>query len=256
MRALKISKYPTILLLASMSSVALAGDTTIAVASNFTAAMRSVVAEYEKTSTFRVDLVFGSSGKIYAQIRNGAPFQAFFSADQAKPSALEADGLVVPGSRFTYAVGALALWTREKDLDHIDAMTLKSGHFNRLALANPRLAPYGAAARQVLQRLGLDTLTRPKWVQGENIAQTYQFVDTGNAELGFVAVSQIMYRGRVRNGAAWIIPKELYDPIRQDAVLLRSGENSQATRDFLLFFRSKKVTEIVQSFGYGSEVKR
>ncbi len=249
-------RLTTIMLAVFLSNLSLAEETTVAVASNFTAAMHSIAAEYEKASNAKVILAFGSSGTLYAQIRNGAPFQAFFSADQAKPIALEKDGMVVPGSRFTYAVGALALWSKHKRFDSIDATTLQQGQFNKLALANPRLAPYGAAAVEVLQSLQLEPSTKSKWVQGENIAQTYQFVDTGNADLGFVALAQIMCQGRVTSGSAWIVPQSLYRPIRQDAVLLRKGETSRATREFLQFVRSIEARKIIESYGYKTAVTR
>lgn len=231
----------------------IAGETTIAVASNFAPAMQAIAGEFEKSSSNKVNLVFGSSGKFYAQIINGAPFQAFFSADQAKPLALEHEDLVVQGSRFTYAVGALALWSKRSDFANIDARTLQQGEFRKLALANPLLAPYGMAAVEVLRHLGLDLATKSKQVRGENIAQTYQFVESGNADLGFVALSQITYRGVLKSGTAWIVPQALYTPIRQDAVLLHNGENSPVARSFLQFFHRDQVRGIIESYGYKPE---
>jgi molybdate transport system substrate-binding protein len=232
-----------------------AGETTIAVASNFAPAMQAIAGEFEKTWNHKVNLVFGSSGKFYAQIKNGAPFQAFFSADQAKPLALEHEDLVVPGSRFTYAIGALALWSKRSDFTSIDARTLQQGQFRKLALANPVLAPYGMAAVEVLQRLGLDVATESKQVRGENIAQTFQFVESGNADLGFVALSQITYQGILKSGKAWVVPQNLYTPIRQDAALLRRGENSPATHEFLQFFRGQQARRIIESYGYRLETE-
>ncbi|QTD53858.1 molybdate ABC transporter substrate-binding protein [Sulfidibacter corallicola] len=228
----------------------LAGEIKVAVASNFTAPMKEIAAAFERSSGHRVTLSFGSSGKFFAQIKHGAPFQVFFSADRAKPEALEKAGLVVPESRFTYAVGALALWSVRPGYVDDDSARLKKGDFRKLALANPKLAPYGMAAVEVLQNLKLKEATQAKWVYGENISQTYQFVGSGNAELGFVAVSQIMDKGRIAKGFAWIVPGELHDPIRQDAVLLKRGAHSDAARALLHFVRGEKAAQILQSYGY------
>lgn len=225
-------------------------DITVAVAANFTAAMNRIAPEFEKASGQKLVLSFGASGKFYAQIKNGAPFQVFLSADQVTPAALEKDDLAVPDTRFTYAVGALALWSAKADFIDAQANVLKMGNFNKVALANPRLAPYGAAAVEVLQRLGLEKKTQARWVLGENIAQTYQFVSTGNADLGFVALAQLMDEGRIREGSTWIVPGELHSPIRQDAVLLRKGETSAGARELLRFMREPAALAIIRSFGY------
>lgn len=242
-----------LLILACASLRAYAEELTVAVASNFTAAMKDIAAAFERESGHRVKLAFGSSGKFYAQIQHGAPFQAFFSADQAKPMALERNGLAVPGSRFTYAVGALALWSVRKDLAREGSSVLKGSDFNKLALANPKLAPYGAAAVEVLRNLNLEQATRSRWVLGENIAQTYQFVASGNVDLGFVALSQVQRDGRIERGSAWIVPAELYSPIRQDAVLLAAGADSPGTRALLQFVRGERGRAIIESHGYGTD---
>ena len=223
---------------------------TVAVASNFAAPMTDIAAAFERQSGHEVQLAFGSSGKLFAQISHGAPFEVFFSADRDKPEALERKGLAVESSRFTYAVGVLALWSARTDVPVENAEVLRQGDFNKLALANPRLAPYGAAAVDVLESLGLAEATRPRWVQGENIAQTYQFVGSGNAAVGFVALSQIMVEGIVRAGSAWIVPEPLHAPIRQDAVLLRRGASNEAARAFLAFVRSDAARAIIESYGY------
>ena len=228
----------------------LAEEIKVAVASNFTAPMKEIAAAFERSSGHRVTLSFGSSGKIFAQIKHGAPFQVFFSADRAKPEALEKERLVVPETRFTYAVGALALWSTKPGLVDDAATRLKSEDFKKLALANPKLAPYGAAAVEVLENLNLKEVTEAKWVYGENISQTYQFVGTGNAELGYVALSQTMDNGRITTGFAWIVPGELHHPIRQDAVLLKRGAHSDAARALLRFVRGEKGREIIESYGY------
>lgn len=227
-----------------------AEEINVAVASNFTSAMKEITAEFEKSSGDRVKLSFGSSGRFFAQIKNGAPFQVFLSADQAKPLALERAGLTVPNSRFTYAVGALALWSSQPGFVDNNATRLKNGHFNRVALANPKLAPYGLAAVEVLEKLRVKEATVSKWIQGENISQTYQFVSSGNADLGFVALSQIMVEGRIRSGSAWVIPAGLYQPIRQDAVLLNAGRDSAAALALLQFLSSGRGREIIESHGY------
>jgi len=227
-----------------------AEEITVAVAANFTTAMRDIVAQFEKESGNKVNLAFGSSGKIYAQIRNGAPFQAFFSADQAKPTALTKGGEAIAGSQFTYAIGALALWSAKPAFVDAEASVLKQGSFNKLALANPKLAPYGAAAVDVLKHLGLEKQTQSHWVLGENISQTYQFVASENADIGFVALSQIMDKGKIKSGSAWLVPATLYSPIRQDAVLLSKGEHSAATKALLAFVKSAEAKAIIQTYGY------
>lgn len=227
-----------------------AEDINVAVASNFTAPMAGIVQAFEQETGHHVKLSFGSSGKLYAQISHGAPFQAFFSADQSKPIALEKNGYAIPGSRITYAEGSLALWSRKADFADLEEKTLTQRPFHKLALANPRLAPYGQAAVEVLEKLGLTDTTHPKWVQGENISQTYQFVDSGNAEIGFVAMSQVFRKGEIIKGSAWVIPHELYSPIRQDAVLLEKGEQSPAALEFMSFIFSKKARDIIESYGY------
>lgn len=221
----------------------------IAVAANFTLAMKELAAEYEQQSGHEVTLSFGSSGKFYAQIKNGAPYQAFFSADQAKPAALAKDGLT-SGEPSTYAIGTLALWSTDENKVDDQADVLNTGDFNKLAIANPKLAPYGLAAEQTLQSLGLLELVQGKLVRGENISQTYQFAFSGNAELGFVALSQIMTDGEISKGSAWLVPTDLHDPIRQDAVILKSAEGHQAVRDFVTFVQSEQAKKTIHRYGY------
>lgn len=237
----------------SISSTVLADVVHVAVASNFTAAMKDIAAQFEKDSEHTVILSFGSSGKFFAQIQNGAPFEVFLSADQAKPIALEKAGFIVPNSRFTYATGTLALWSTKADFVDKNYTNLKKGNFNKLALANPKLAPYGVAAEEVLTALNLKNSTQPKWVMGENISQTYQFVATDNADLGFVALSQIMDNGIVTKGSSWIIPSELYSPIRQDAVLLKTAQNNDGAKALLKYLHSDTAQHIIYDYGYKTE---
>ena len=204
---------------------------TLAVASNFTAAMNEIVEQFEAGTEHSVRVSYGSSGMIYAQIINGAPFDIFFSADQEKPQALEDAGMILPGTRFTYAVGGLALWSKNAELDLQNGEILRHGNFNRLALANPRLAPYGIAAVETLQHLGL-------------------FVETRNADLGFVSVSQILDQGEVRDGSAWLVRADLHSPIRQDAVILRRAEQNPAAHAFINFIQGNQASSIIESFGY------
>ena len=213
----------------------------IAVASNFTHPMKALINEFKKISNHQIKVSYGSSGKIYAQIKHGAPFQLFFSADQDKPLALynEKKSLQKP---FTYAFGALALWSHNLEFKNQELQKLQSGKFNKLSIANPKLAPYGIAAMEVLENLKLLESTRQKWVQGENISQTYQFVGTRNADLGFVALSQV-----INKSTYWQVPAALYQPIRQDAVLLKANTAAQS---FLDFIASEQGQSIVKSFGY------
>lgn len=251
---MKLLKGLTALVLSySIIGIVYAEEVHVAVASNFTAAMKEVAAQFEKDSEHTVILSFGSSGKFFAQIQNGAPFQVFLSADQTKPEELEKSGFTVPDTRFTYAIGALALWSIKPDFVDEDYANLKTGNFNKIALANPKLAPYGAAAVEVLEKLKLKQTTESKWVMGENIAQTYQFIATGNADLGFVALSQIMDKGHITEGSSWIIPSELYSPIRQDAVLLKTAKDSEGAKALFDYLRSDDAQTIIHDYGYKTE---
>ena len=222
----------------------------IAVASNFSGTMKTIASEFENSSSHKVVISFASSGKLYAQIKQGAPYDIFFSADQTKPRLLEDQKLAVKGKRFTYAVGGLVLWTNNNDFKIPPDKRLISGEFNKLAMANPKLAPYGQAATEVLASLNLMDKSSQKRVLGENIAQTYQFVATGNAELGFIAASQLTELQRNDTGQSWIIPKTLYSPINQDAVLLTRAKDNPIAQAFLTFFTTKKVQAIIAADGY------
>lgn len=232
------------------ATAAQADQVMVAVASNFTAPMNAIAAEFARDTGHQARLSFGSSGKFYAQIRNGAPFQAFLSADDETPARLEREGLTQPGSRFTYALGTLVLWSAQPGVVDTRAEVLRQNRFNRLAIANPKLAPYGKAAEEVLTGMGLLDSLSAKFVQGENIAQTWQFASTGNAELGFVALSQVMTNGRITGGSAWIVPGKLHTPIRQDAVILNPGKGNPAAAALMQYLKSDKARAIIKSYGY------
>lgn len=227
-----------------------AGEVQVAVAANFTAPAQQIAAEFERQTGHRAALSFGATGKFYAQISNGAPFEVFLSADDTTPAKLEKEGQTVAGSRFTYAIGALALWSAKTAFVDAQGEVLQSGSFKHLAIANPKTAPYGAAAIETLTRLKLLDAIQPKFVQGENIAQTFQFVSTGNAELGFVALSQITKDGKLTGGSAWIVPGNLYEPIRQDAVILARGQDNPAAAAFMDYLKTPRAHAIITSFGY------
>jgi molybdate transport system substrate-binding protein len=243
-------KHLLALFLLLSAAGARADEVQVAVAANFTAPMQAIAAAFGKDTGHKALLSFGSSGKFYAQIRNGAPFQVFLSADEDKPAKLEQEGLTALGTRFTYATGQLVLWSAEAGLVDGNGDVLKKGAYAHLAIANPKLAPYGAAAMEVLKQLGLLDAAQPKLVQGENIAQTYQFIASGAAELGFVALSQVMKDGKVTGGSAWIVPRNLHAPIRQDAVLLAKGKGSAAALALVNYLRSEKAKAIIRGFGY------
>jgi molybdate transport system substrate-binding protein len=247
---MKMKKWLGFMLLSAFILCAEAKPVHVAVAANFSHTMQSLVTEFEKTSDYHIALSFGSSGKFYAQIKQGAPYELFFSADQAKPEALQQDGLVIIGSRFTYAIGRLAVWSARPDFVNKIEIKLKQGSFNKLAIANPKLAPYGAAALDVLRDLRLIETTQLKWVRAENVAQTYQFINSGNADLGFIALSQLMGRNKVMEGSYWLVPDSRHRPIKQDVVLLRSGEKSLGAKAFLAFLHTDKARDIIAMFGY------
>lgn len=232
------------------NTTALADTVQIAVAANFAAPIEAIAPVFEKQTGHTTMVSTGATGKFYAQIQNGAPFEALLSADETTPAKLESEGLAVAGTRFTYAVGRLVLWSAKAGVVDKEGKVLKTGNFAHLALANPKTAPYGAAAVEVLNRLGLFKLLEPKFVQGENIAQTQQFVATGNAELGFVALSQVQKGGRLIGGSAWLVPGDLYAPLRQDAVLLTKGKDNPAAVALIEFLKSDKAKGIIKSYGY------
>jgi molybdate transport system substrate-binding protein len=227
-----------------------AGEVTLAVAANFTAPMRMIAAAFKADTGHDAKLAFGATGAFATQIRNGAPFDVLLAADDETPARLETDGFAAPGSRFTYAVGALVLWSARAGYVDAQGQVLARGDFERIAIANPKLAPYGRAAVQAMQHLGVYDKLQPRIVQGENISQAFQFVATGNAALGFVALSQLTQDGRIAKGSAWIVPASLHAPIRQDAVLLARGKDNTAARALLEFLKGDKARGIIRAYGY------
>ncbi len=245
-----LSQVLTGLVFAVSSLASQSAEVQVAVAANFTAPMQKIAAEFEKDTGHKVLLSSGATGKFYAQIKNGAPFEVFLAADDETPAKLETEGDAVPGSRFTYAIGKLMLWSAQPGYVDDQGAVLKKGQFQHLAIANPKTAPYGAAAMEVLTHLNLLDAVQPKLVTGENIGQAHQFVATGNAELGFVALSQVMENGKLTGGSGWLVPLELYEPIRQDAVILAWGKEQPAAKTLMEYLKGEKARAIIQSYGY------
>jgi molybdate transport system substrate-binding protein len=236
----------TALLLALASEVQ-AGDTTVAVAANFTEPAKEIAQLFQSSTGHRAILSFGATGQFYAQITQAAPFQVFLSADEKTPKKLVDDGLAVGDSLFTYAIGKLVLFSTNPTLV-TGEQTLRDAKFNKIAIADPAIAPYGAAAVETMKKLGLYETLAGKIAQGADIAQAFQFVDTGNAEVGFVALSQVVARS---GGSRWIVPANLYNAIRQDAVLLRGGVDNQAAEAFVTFLKGPEAGKVMEKYGYG-----
>ncbi|BDU54889.1 molybdate ABC transporter substrate-binding protein [Limnohabitans sp. TEGF004] len=242
------------LMLAAASTLffvaAQAREVTVAVAANFTAPMQKIAKAFEQDTGYKAQLAFGATGKFYAQIKNGAPFAVLLAADDETPARLEKEGLAIAGTRFTYATGRLALWSKRPNLVDDKGEVLRSNSFNKLAIADPKLAPYGMAAMEVIHKLGVQANVVPKLVQGESIGQTYQFVSTENAQLGFVALSQISVDGRITQGSAWVVPQHLHAPLKQDAVLLNAGKDNAAANALLKYLQGDTAKAIITSYGY------
>jgi len=233
------------------SGAALAASTHVAVAANFTEAAKEIAAAFKAKTGDDAVLSFGASGQFYTQIKQDAPFEILLSADDARPKKLVEEGLGVADSRFTYAVGKLVLWSQSADLVKGED-TLKSASFGKLAIANPIAAPYGAAAIETLEALKLYDALQSKIVQGESISQAFQFVETGNAELGFVALAQL---AKVTSGSRWLVPQNLYSPILQDAVLLKKGAANEAATAFMTFLKGPQARAIIEKYGYSVDSK-
>lgn len=227
-----------------------ADEVTVAVAANFMAPLQKIAAAFEKDTGHNIVAVYGSTGKFYAQIKNGAPFDVLLAADAQTPARLVQENAAVAGSQFTYAVGRLVLWSAKSAVVDDQGEVLKKGGFAHLALANPKLAPYGAAGLEVMKALGVQDALQPKIVSAENITQAHQFVSSGNAQLGFVALSQVLKDGKI-GGSAWMVPAHLYAPIRQDVVILDKGRGKPGAEALVKYLQGRKARAIIESFGYG-----
>lgn len=226
------------------------GEVQVAVAANFAATFQKIAAGFQADSGHKAVLISGSTGKFYTQIKEGAPFDVLLAADDETPRRLEEEGHAVKGQRFTYAKGKLVLWSMKAGVVDAQGDVLRKGAFKRLALANPKLAPYGAAAIEVLKAVGVYEAAMPKMVQGDNIAQAYQFAATGNADIGFVALSQVASPDKPAQGSWWVVPQKLYTPILQDAALLKKGESNPAASALLAYMRADKARAVILSYGY------
>jgi molybdate transport system substrate-binding protein len=241
------------LALLAAAATARADNVQVAVAANFAAPMQRIAAEFEKETTHHAIVVSGATGTLYAQIHNGGPFDVLLAADSATPKRLEAEGLAVPGSAFTYALGTLVLWSALPGYVDGAGDVLRQGPFRHVAFANPKLAPYVAAALEVIDSLHLSEALRPKLLTGESVAQVAQFVATGSAEVGFVALSQVATPGQTMVGSYWIVPARMYSPIRQDAVLISRGATSPAARALCAYLKGAKARELIRAYGYALE---
>jgi molybdate transport system substrate-binding protein len=233
--------------LALGAAPAMAADTQVAVAANFTEPAKEIAAAFKAKTGHTATLNFGASGQFYTQIAHGAPYEVFLSADAERPQKAEQDGLAVAGTRYTYAVGRLVLYSKTPGLVDAKGAVLKSDKFTKLAIAEPAAAPYGQAAVETLQKLKLYDVLAPKIVKGSSITQAYQYVATGNAELGFVALSQVINEP---GGSRWVVPAADHTPIEQQAVLLKTGEKNEAARAFLTFLKSPAAIKIIKRYGY------
>lgn len=238
------------LALAGASFAAQADEVSVAVAANFTAPMQRIAADFEKATGHKAQLVFGSTGKFYAQIKSGAPFQVLLAADDETPTRLVKEGDGVAGSQFTYAIGKLVLWSPKPGFVDDKGEVLKSGRFEHLSIANPKLAPYGLAAVETMKALGLADALQPRLVTGESIGQAQQFVVSGSAELGFIAFAQIHKDGKLIDGSYWLVPGKYHSPIRQDAVVLDKGKGSAAATALMGYLKSDAAKAVIKAYGY------
>ena len=245
-----MKRLSTLILTLLAIASAHADEVQVAVAANFTGPMQVIAVLFERDTGHKASLAFGATGKFYAQIANGAPFEVLLSADDETPARLIKEGQGVAGSAFTYAIGKVVLWSADPKRIDAKGEALKKGGFKHIAIANPKTAPYGAAALQVMRKMGVVDNLKPLFVQGENISQTYQFIVSGAAELGFVAYSQVIKNGQIGSGSGWVIPGNLYDPIRQDAVILAKGKDKPAAAALLAYLKGDKAQTVIKSFGY------
>lgn len=238
------------LALAGTTTLAHGAEVQVAVAGNFTSPMEKIAPAFEQATGHKVIVSYGMGGKFYSQITNGASFEVLLSSDEETPNRLVKDKLALAESQITYAIGSLVLYNSKEGLVEDKVAILKKGSFDRLAIANPKVAVYGAAAVQVMNGQGVYSSLEPKIVLGENITQAYQFVATGNADLGFVALSQIYKDGACAKGSYWLVPKDLYPPLKKGAILLKRGEQNEAVKALLAYLHSEPAKETIRSFGY------
>lgn len=240
-------------LLASLTLCAIAAradEVQVAVAANFIAPMEQIAAQFARDTGHKAVLSSGATGAIYTKITNGAPFGVFLSADDRTPARLAKENHADAATDFTYSIGKLVLWSADANKVDAAGRMLAAGQFKHVAIANPDTAPYGKAAVEVMTKLSLYDQIKPKLVTGENISQTFQFVSTGNADIGFVALSQVYKDGKITQGSAWLIPTDLYTPIRQNAILLKKGSDNAAAKALLEYLKSAPAKKIIESFGY------
>lgn len=244
-----IARYLPVVCLTLANQVG-AAEAQVAVAANFAEPIKAIAAVLTKTTGHTLKITLGATGKLYAQIQNGAPFDVLLAADTATPEKLATEGLGVPGSRFTYATGKLVLWSA--DARRVDAQgdVLKAPNLGKVSHANPKVAPYGVATVQVIDKLGLTTALTPKLVQGESIGQTFAFAATGAADVGFVAMSQVLEGGKLKSGSMWVVPQALYTPIRQDAVVMQKSATNEAALALVALLKSPRIKDLIRSYGY------
>jgi molybdate transport system substrate-binding protein len=243
-------KTASLLALALFPAAVLADEVQVAVAANFTAPLQQIAPGFEQATGHKIVPAFGATGKFYAQIRNGAPFEILLAADDETPTKLVKENAAVAGSQFTYAKGKLVLWSAKEAIVDAKGEVLKKAGFDHLALANPKLAPYGAAAVEAMKALGVYDTLSPKFVTAENIGQTYQFVKSGNALLGFIALSQVTKENKITAGSAWVVPANLYQPIKQDAVMLEKGKSKPAAEALMKYLQGDQAKAVIKSYGY------
>ena len=237
----------------AFTTLARADVVQVAVAANFTAPARALAEVFARTTGHEARLSFGATGAFYTQIKNGAPFDVLLAADDERPARLEKEGDTVPGSRFTYATGQLVLWSAKPGLVDDEGAVLKHGQFGKIAIANPKNAPYGAAAVEAMEKLGLAATLQPKLVTGESIGQTYNFIATGNAELGFVALAQVLDGGKLKSGSMWVVPAQYHAPIIQDAVILKRAANNPAAKAWMELLKTPQSKALIRSYGYEAQ---
>ena len=237
----------------AFTTLARADVVQVAVAANFTAPARALAEVFARTTGHEAKLSFGATGAFYTQIKNGAPFDVLLAADDERPARLEKEGDTVPGSRFTYATGQLVLWSAKPGLVDDEGAVLKHGQFGKIAIANPKNAPYGAAAVEAMEKLGLAATLQPKLVTGESIGQTYNFIATGNAELGFVALAQVLEGGKLKSGSMWVVPAQYHAPIIQDAVILNRAASNPAAKAWMELLKTPQSKALIRSYGYEAQ---